>query len=156
MNLCPVDYVAEATVRIAAMSWEQHETEFHGAAFHLCSRYAVTLATICEWLKAGGYKLEEVGAHAFCARVRKVEETHPLWVLRATLSTPVPPGAAVQRHSSHFVTNSADRAVSFTTGPPLPPREVTQSGLIKAIGYLLKGKGSDIMPDVPEPAPTWA
>ena len=111
-NLCPADTVAEATVSIAAMPWERHQAEFRGAAFHLCASESVTLELLCDWLRGAGHELREVAAQTFCARIRGIDEGHPLFPLKAMLSTPAPAAVAADAaQATNFDTTLRNRAL---------------------------------------------
>ena len=133
-NLCPCDTVAEATVSIAAMPWERHQAEFSGAAFHLCAPESVTLELLCDWLRGAGHELREVAAQTFCARVRGIDEGHPLFPLKAMLCTPAPAAVATDAaQATSFDTTL--RNLALTTPPSC--WTIQREALAKAITHLL-------------------
>eukprot|EP01043_Picozoa_sp_COSAG02_P017771 COSAG02_NODE_814_length_16879_cov_4.389928_3_plen_1226_part_00 len=134
-NLCPCDSVAEAIVTIAAMTWERHQAEFSQAAFHLCAPESVTLELLCDWLRGSGHELTEVAAQEFCARVRSIDEGHPLFPMKALLSTPAPaPVAADAMQTTRFDTTLRDRALY---GAPKWCWSVQKEALAKTMMFLL-------------------
>lgn len=140
-NLCTVDYVAAAIVKIASLPWEQHEAQFPGAAFHLCARESISLDVLCEWLHAAGYGLSEVSALTFCARIAKAGEEHPLFAMKALFSQPAAPisAATSAQQAARFSTELADAALLAPTA--LPVRAMTADVLARAVANVLGRSG---------------
>jgi fatty acid CoA ligase FadD9 len=136
-NLCPCDSVAEAIVSIAAISWERHQAEFSEAAFHLCAPESLTLELLCDWLRGAGHELTDISAQKFCARVRGIEEGHPLFPMKALLSKPAPaPLATDATQATRFDTTLRDRALG---GAPSSSWcwSVQKEALAKTMAFLL-------------------
>ena len=96
-NLCPVDFVAHAIVRISAARWLRggggaaaeglEEAAKEVSVFHLCAPRATSLATLCGWLRDAGHELEEIPAAAFRERLLRVtDEAHPLFLVKPMLT----------------------------------------------------------------------
>ena len=113
-NMCPVDYVADTIVRVCGERWTlqgteereteretERDTETHTRHYtevkaarvfvaHLCATHNVTLETMCGWVRAAGYVLDDVSTELFIRRLEDevTEETHPLFPLKSFLNTP--------------------------------------------------------------------
>ncbi|CAK9032724.1 unnamed protein product [Durusdinium trenchii] len=83
-NLVPIHHVASAMAELLDR-WPDE-----CAVLHLCAAPEAVLAMprVVEWLRAAGHPLREVSVEAFCARVQQVDERHPLFKFRASLSRP--------------------------------------------------------------------
>ena len=140
-NMCPVDYVADTIVRVCGERWtvqgteeretdreaEERETESDTKEHtevkaarvfvaHLCATHNVTLETMCGWVRAAGYVLDDVSTELFIRRLEDevTEETHPLFPLKSFLNTPkknqlnqVKPGRQTSQRKGRTV-NSED------------------------------------------------
>ena len=138
-------YIYEcATARCCTLWQGRHEAEFGGAAFHLCAQESVSLEALCGWLRAAGFKIQEVSAHTFCARIRNAGDTHPLFAMKALLSTPASllDSTVVTAQAKRFETSLSDRAVGVVGGGgELPARAMTMPALMKAMEFLLSRSG---------------
>lgn len=126
-NLVPVNYVAAAVVCISL----QDDTWVR-LPYHLCASTSILLPTIAIWMRDAGHALEEVPPEVFCARVRQVIETHPLFLLKPQLSQCRPVGGQL---SAEPVANNAVRVLRLG---PLPPRDLTQPAFTKSLEFLLR------------------
>ena len=71
----------------------RHHTEVEAARVfvaHLCATHNVTLETMCGWVRAAGYVLDDVSTELFIRRLEDevTEESHPLFPLKSFLNTP--------------------------------------------------------------------
>ncbi|CAE7561362.1 car [Symbiodinium sp. CCMP2456] len=81
-NLVPVDYVADAVVVVT-----RARRSLPPGPIHLCAQEAISTRTLCRWLSEAGHELKDLSPEEFCKRVQQVDEMHPLYALRSSLTS---------------------------------------------------------------------
>ncbi|CAK9086876.1 Carboxylic acid reductase (CAR) (ATP/NADPH-dependent carboxylic acid reductase) (Aryl aldehyde oxidoreductase), partial [Durusdinium trenchii] len=130
-NLVPIHHVASAMAELLDR-WPDE-----CAVLHLCAAPEAVLAMprVVEWLRAAGHPLREVSVEAFCARVQQVDERHPLFKFRASLSRP-----AVRSKSSSSSLSAHTRGQVDRCGT-LPSAQLNEAGFRACVAFLLQATG---------------
>ena len=97
---------------------------------------SLSLETLCEWLRAAGHELSEVGADAFCRQVRAVDEEHPWFPLKAQLARPRAPVGDVQGAMAAAPAMPQARRALVAMKQSGRAMELDQGSLARAIEHL--------------------
>ena len=156
LNICPVDYVAQAIVEIFDDEKDDLRSE-ELEIFHLCAPKALPFAQLCEWVRNAGYPLEDLAPPAFRDRVRQVDEEHPWFALKSSLLAAAQAQVQAQAQAKALEgepqVGRAAAALKKKGRRDAGSDKLTEEGLARALRFLLSSPSGQAPLAAPSPGP---
>ena len=136
-NLCPVDFVAEAVVRVF-LSFPDPQKE--SSSYHLCGKKSIAISTLVGFVQEAGFELKEVSAEVFCRRVRQLPETSLLFPFKSLFASPATGalGQVAAAPGAELCCGNIDRALARMSPPTVRHLPITSEEFTRALAFLVK------------------